>query len=430
MEIAPGDPAARHFLARLDRRDGPVDGARRNYDAVLEQHPEHTGTLVALASLEANEGNGERAGDLLLRAHESDPDATGPRVLLGRHRLSRDDPAGALAIVSRPDGGVPREGPILEIAGRAHLAMDQPASAIDTFRQWAEIDPEAQGVHLLMAQAYTVAGDGRAAVEQIEKELERNPDNLQAQMVMARARMLQGHDEEARALLAALPEEVAGEAHVLETRAALALRAGEPERAAEYYRRIMESEPSSSAVVRLGSALRRSGDTDGAKRVLELWLEEHPGDVGVRLAAGDLYLLQEREQQAISAYREVLERAPESVQALNNLAWLLRTDEPEEALEFAERAVELQPENPAIIDTLGMVLLEQGRVDEALERFRTALDRAPDAPDLRYHLARGLAAAGRPAEAREQVRRALDSNATFAERADARLFLEELEGGS
>ncbi|MDZ7829139.1 MAG: XrtA/PEP-CTERM system TPR-repeat protein PrsT [Halofilum sp. (in: g-proteobacteria)] len=370
IEREPADPAARHMLARLERQAGDRESARSHYQAVLNKHPDHTGTLLALAQLEGADARIERVGELLRRAHESDPEALRPRVLLGRYRLARGDAAGALEVVSDADGGVPREGPLLEVAGRAHLAMDQPASALERFEQWAAADPDATGVHLLMARAYSTAGDNERAIEQVEAELARNPDNVEAQILMARARLSQGREGEARDLLAALPDAAADHPSAIETRATLALRSGKLDEAVTLYRRLLEVAPSASNAVRLSEVLRRTGDNAAAVRVLEEWLAENPAHSGVRLVAGDRYLALGREDEAIAAYREVLEHAPRNVQALNNLAWLLRSSKPDEALRLAEKAVELQPTSAPVMDTLGMVLLEQGRAEEALEQFR------------------------------------------------------------
>jgi len=430
IEREPADPGARHMLARMDQSAGNLDSARAHYEAVLGRYPEHTGTLVALAQLEGADARIERVGELLQRAHESDPEALRPRVLLGRYRLAQGDAAGALEVVSDSDGTVPREGPLLEVAGRAHLAMDQPASALERFEQWAGAEPDATGVHLLMARAYAAAGDGERALEQVEQELARNPDNLQARVVMARAHMSQGRLDEAREVLDSLPEAVADSVPVLSTRAELAVRAGEPTRAAELYRRLLEVAPSTQTAILLSQSLRRAGDAEAARAVLEDWVGDHPSDPAAWLKLGDMQAAAGRETAAIEAYREALDHAPDSVTAMNNLAWLLREREPAEALRLASKAVDREPLHPAIRDTLGMVLLHQDRVEEALEQFRIAVQEAPESPDLRYHLARGLAADGKAGEAREHVERALASDAPFAERAEAERFLQQLDSGS
>ncbi|MDZ7829134.1 MAG: tetratricopeptide repeat protein [Halofilum sp. (in: g-proteobacteria)] len=161
----------------------------------------------------------------------------------------------------------------------------------------------------------------------------------------------------------------------------LALRAGEHARAAEFFSRVQRLAPSGANVIELARALRNSDQDERALAVVEDWLQRHPGDAAVWLAAGDLHLHRGNEPGAISAYRSALDAAPESLPAMNNLAWLLREREPDEALGLARRAVEARPDAPAVRDTLGMVLLAQGRSEEAVDEFRKALEGAPEAPE-------------------------------------------------
>jgi uncharacterized Ntn-hydrolase superfamily protein len=66
--------------------------------------------------------------------------------------------------------------------------------------------------------------------------------------------------------------------------------------------------------------------------------------------------------------------------ALNALAWYCATADMylEESLEAARRAVELEPENSGILDTLAEVYFRLGRVDEALSTIDRALAIDPE----------------------------------------------------
>ena len=425
---APGDPAARHYLARLEARAGNMDAAREHYRAVLDAHEGHSQTLLALARLEARVGNTGEARDLLLQAHQGDESALEPRVLLGRLRMEEGDAEGALDILTDSSGNIPNRPEALEVAGRAHLVLGQPARAIGVLSRWVDQAPETPQAHFLLARAYSRAGDSEEAVRQIERVLEFDDGNAQALMLLARAKRRGGDNEEARELIERLPDEVRDSPFVLRDRAILARRAGDTEQAVTLYRQLLEAEPSGSTAVALARALERSGATGEAVAVLEDWTEAHPEDTDTLLTLGDFYTGMEREQEAIDAYRGVLEAEPDSVRGLNNLAWLLRERAPDEAAELAERAVELQPDNPAVRDTLGMVRLASGEPEAALEHLRRAVEGAPDTPILRYHLARALVEAGQQDDARRHLERALESDQAFKGREDAEALLSELGG--
>lgn len=426
LEKDAGDPAARHLLARMEMRAGDTEAARGHYEAVLAEDAEHTKTLLALAGLEARAGNAAEVLDLLTQAHQSDPDALQPRVLLGQYRLRRGDPEGALEVLTGADGVLPNHALALGIAARAQLALGRPALAISSLSRWVTLQPENAEPRLLLARAYAAAGDGAASTEQLERVLDFDPNNERALMLLARTRVRQGREADARELLARLPEEISGGAFVLNTRAEAALQAGNPARAAELYREALEVEPASATVSDLARALRRSGDGAAALAVMQDWLAEHPDDASIWLDSGDLQAARGNRQEAIEAYEEALARDPESVRAMNNLAWLLRSSEPDRAQQLAEQAVDLEPENTAVRDTLGMVLLERGEADEAARQFRQALEITPHVPELRYHLARALAESGNTEMARTEVEKALESGQAFPEREQARAFRDSL----
>jgi len=112
---------------------------------------------------------------------------------------------------------------------------------------------------------------------------------------------------------------------------------------------------------------------------------------------------------------------------LNNLAWMYLGRDPRRALEYAERAYDLQPDRPEVADTYGWVLVQQGRVAEGLRVIKQAAVLAPHVPDIRYHLAVALYRTGQPGEARKELERLLRSGADFPDVEEARTLLQEIQ---
>jgi Flp pilus assembly protein TadD len=77
---------------------------------------------------------------------------------------------------------------------------------------------------------------------------------------------------------------------------------------------------------------------------------------------------------------------------LNNLAWILRDEPNEEAVALANRAANLAPGNPAVLDTYGWVLFRAGYVDDAREVLEEALALDPGNTDIEQHLSEVRAA--------------------------------------
>jgi Flp pilus assembly protein TadD len=132
------------------------------------------------------------------------------------------------------------------------------------------------------------------------------------------------------------------------------------------------------------------------------------------------------EVKAREAFEKSLELNASNAAAYNNLAWLLRDVDSRKALQHAEKAVQLAPESPEVLDTLGVILTRVGQAERAAEVLRQAATRAPGSPAVQYHLAAALAAAGQPQEAVRVLEPLLADQREFRDRADAQRLLERL----
>jgi tetratricopeptide (TPR) repeat protein len=99
--------------------------------------------------------------------------------------------------------------------------------------------------------------------------------------------------------------------------------------------------------------------------------------------------------------RELLLRAtakdPRNMIALNNLAYVISLHFPEEmplALELAQTAAQLQPEDTRVLHTRGFIYLRLRQWDSAINDFRKVLARTPDAKDIHLGLAQAYRAIG------------------------------------
>jgi len=93
-------------------------------------------------------------------------------------------------------------------------------------------------------------------------------------------------------------------------------------------------------------------------------------------------------------YRNVLNIDPNNVTALNNLAYVLINlgNRYQEALELTQRAVKIDPENAAILDTHARALLGVGQLGDAEQAIYVALEKSRDNPTFSLTLTRILIA--------------------------------------
>lgn len=106
--------------------------------------------------------------------------------------------------------------------------------------------------------------------------------------------------------------------------------------------------------------------------------------------------------------RYIIEREPDNAMALNALGYTLadRTDRQEEALALIEQAYRLNPNDAAILDSLGWVNYRLGNLEEAEKQLRKAYERFPD-HEVAAHLGEVLWVSGDEREARSIWKKAL-----------------------
>jgi|GEM_PF-3681886 len=96
------------------------------------------------------------------------------------------------------------------------------------------------------------------------------------------------------------------------------------------------------------------------------------------------------------------------------------------AYELAQKANNQQPNNQAIIDTLGWSLAKLNRYDEALNYLRLSYSMNTADPAVRYHLGYVLDKLGRTEDARKELQNLLEQFVDFDDKEEAQKLLEKL----
>jgi tetratricopeptide (TPR) repeat protein len=142
---------------------------------------------------------------------------------------------------------------------------------------------------------------------------------------------------------------------------------------------------------------------------------------------------QDRWEEAEAEFRTALDLEPDQPQVLNYLGYSLveKQIKLDEALEMIERAVAARPDSGYIVDSLGWVLYRLGRYGEAVGHMERAVELMPVDPVVNDHLGDVYWAVGRKREAEFQWSRALsfiDEDDNDSE-ADPRRIRRKLEVG-
>ncbi|QFU74811.1 tetratricopeptide repeat protein [Halioglobus maricola] len=141
--------------------------------------------------------------------------------------------------------------------------------------------------------------------------------------------------------------------------------------------------------------LSSAGYLGASREVLNRGIAAFPDSTALRYARSMVGEQQNDLVQMEADLRAILAHDPNNATALNALGYTLtnRTNRHDEALTLISRALELDPEEPAILDSMGWVLFRKGRVEESLSYLTRAYAAFPD-PEVAAHLGEVLWANG------------------------------------
>ncbi|MEW9919702.1 tetratricopeptide repeat protein [Marimonas sp. MJW-29] len=203
--------------------------------------------------------------------------------------------------------------------------------------------------------------------------------------------------------------------HVAELGRAEALRlSGKEAQAVEVLEHLTRTHGDLAAVhSTLGDVLRKQEDYTRAiaayDRAIELSSETTPARWVLFYSRGIAHERSGNEEAMEADFRAALELNPEQPQVLNYLGYSMVEQKRnlDEALEMIERAVAASPNSGYIVDSLGWVLYRLGRYEEAVVQMERAVELLAVDPVINDHLGDVYWAVGRKREAEFQWSRAL-----------------------
>lgn len=159
------------------------------------------------------------------------------------------------------------------------------------------------------------------------------------------------------------------------------------------------------------------GNLPQARSDLSNVLKVKPDEPGATLLLAMIDEKAGRAADAIASYRKVVRLEPSNMVALNNLAYRLAVSQgaSDEALQLAQKAKEMAPNNPAVDDTLGWAYYQKSLYSSAVKQLESATAVPNPSPIRLYHLAMAYQKAGSPAKARQAFDRAYKLAPTIPE---------------
>ncbi|MCW9088144.1 MAG: tetratricopeptide repeat protein [Gammaproteobacteria bacterium] len=447
VELEPEQIDARQSLAALYIRSGQSDKALPHLEKIIAfspvGKPGHGYQLVA--NLLANAKDPQQALQQMTQltaAHPDDPEALYAHAQLAS-RLDHNEKA--MDLLQRLLTQQPERTDALILQARLLHTSGQQRQALKRLQQVLKQDPDNDAIRLTYARMLVDAQELTAARREFRRLNRRLPENTDVIYALG---LLALEAEELDAAEPYFMDLVRLGSRDEEARIALgqiAQMRGNRREAIDWFQSMPKGERYIEAQLLAAQLMAEEYGTDSALEYLrQLSLETESEHTQRYIAEAELLADAERHEEAMAVYNEALESSsekttllyaraltaekfgridllerdlkqilnidPNNVQALNALGYTLadRTERYAEAMRYIEQAYALQPEDAAILDSMGWGLYRLGRHQEALEYLRRAAEQLPRDAEVAAHLGEVLWVTGQQQKARQIWERALE----------------------
>ncbi|HAJ93041.1 MAG TPA: hypothetical protein DCO71_10585 [Gammaproteobacteria bacterium] len=411
VELAPDDMEAHKALTVLALHLGDTAEAITQLDYLISNSddPEEGYRLAAaLLARDANKDEAVAAMEKLVAHHPENPHAW---LALSRMAVNAERLEEGLDAVNKALELSPQLPAAVILKAQILVRLDRKAEATRVLDAAVSAHPENTMLHFAYGRMLLDGDDLDGARKQFGKVVELEPDNAEGLYSLAllelETKQYKAGEKHLQQLLQLRPDEQNAYYYLGYS----ALEQGDDAAALQWYRKVEEGDYWSQSQLRIAEILLRQGKVDAMQNHMLLLRQKNPDqsvtffliegqvftDAGMHEAAFNLYgaaletspdneellyahsLAAEKLGKLDIAERDmrrILKNDPENTRTLNALGYTLadRTTRYEEALVYIKKAYEQEPNDPAIIDSLGWVHYRLGNLDEARSLLQRAWD--------------------------------------------------------
>ncbi len=444
-ELDESDFQAYLGLARLDLRNGNLEGAKLLTEQALERAVDNTmvhytlGLIsrylgddtaaeqhfveavrlleanimanIELASIRINQGRLEEAERHLDTVYARSPNQRMALYLSGVILASKGKFEEAATLLNRARPVTDQYLPAVYVRGMVAYQMGNHPVAREALEKVLATRPANMAARLALASTYTQQDQPVSGLRLLAPLLESDDVGVNTLMIAATAAVKSGDAEKAEQYYTRAAElkkqGATGGLVGLDTRLALAQYAvGETEKALATLTTVTAG---TAVEIRelglMGSMQIRTKDYEGAASTIAKIIDLNPARALGYNMRGTLQFKLGQFREAVASYTEALDRSPQYFAAHRNrgLAYM-RLAEHNRAEADLKRLLQAQPDDVLAKAALGKALLSQEKAEEAVDYFREAVRAIPQSAQLSADYAQALADSGNTARAIEQAR--------------------------
>lgn len=353
LTIEPGYTPAIRSLAALAIQAGQPDEAESVYEEALAAKPEAADIWFDYAQFLLRQERFDEAEEAMQHLKSFEQYQAQSAVMLARLYLKQGKKGFAISELKNVRNN--SNSAIYAELGNAYMDQGEFNSALISYQKLAELESGSATAQYLIGMAYLALNDVESASESFARSLKLDSNFLPALISVAEIALAQNDPVAANKTLNQINMIDPDNPRVVLLNAKLAVQNYNPQRAAELYEQLYDSNQSPELLKGWVQALWQANKKDEAIALLDKEAKDKPNSGYALFLKATILEALGSESKAVELYQKVISLEPDNVAALNNLAWLLKDKAPDAALKYARRAYELAPDNEAVEDTLKKV---------------------------------------------------------------------------
>jgi tetratricopeptide (TPR) repeat protein len=426
QKIVQKDPKDAESWVMLGRLNGYLHNtpeAEKSFNQALQIEADNEDALVGLAELYGQLGDSKRAAEKLKAAVDKHPSPKTLAALASAYEDLEDYKDAADAFRRALEAGS-EDDRIPPALAKNLLFSGQLDEALKLYQQLAAQNPRDPETQLHLCEIYLAKHDvvkARGAIDRAKVAAGNNPRVRFAEIAVLEAE--EKNDQAIAAMKSILDdtakktytdEEVKNRELFLDRLALLYVKTEKMPQLNDVIaemRAVTKTKPSTEIqlqIAQLYEKVKRYDDMSKALDEAEKLAASNEDKMNVYFSRGAMYEHQKKFDAAEAEFKKVLALNPESSGALNYLGYMLadRNVRLDEAYQMVKKAVDLEPENYAYMDSLAWVYYRQGKLDDAEGLLVRALEQTKD-PTVHDHLGDVYSKEGKTREAATQWQAAL-----------------------
>lgn len=422
---------ALHGMASIALSEGNLEEAKDFFTEILRLDTNYSKAYVALAVIAEKKGDKKEAENLLRQAYDKESANLKPTIDIAKallHQYASEKSTDKVDTLSEDIiKKFPNQPEAFAFQVNALIQTNRQEQAEKFLRKMIAQKPDEMIHRVALANLISKQpGRQKDVIEIADEIIALNPEKLQSYILKANYLI------EQRLFPQAL--EVAEQTEKLFPKFSIGAQlkgqvysaSGDTAKSIQAYQEANQIQPDTKLTLIIADLMHRQGQTKEAITLLTKDLERNTELTNHRLALA-VFLQQGSESgKAKEQYEIILKQHPDNIVALNNLASIYSQENNPKAIELAEQAYRLSPNSASTTDTLGYILIKNGKPQEGLALLQKAAKAAPLATDIQVHLAEGLVLSNQTEEAVKILITLTKENNFFPEREQALKLLKSL----